>query len=56
MLLFTKLSVISNFQFGFLRGMSKESALLHEKEIIFRNIDKKSIVNLSIFLDFSKTF
>lgn len=42
-------------QFGFRKGFSTESALLHQKEIIIQNIENKHLT-LGIFVDFSKAF
>lgn len=52
---FVKHSVLTNLQFGFQRGESTESALLLQKEIILRNIERKLLI-LGVFIDFSKAF
>lgn len=52
---FNKHNIITSSQFGFQPGLSTESALLYQKELILRNIEAKKLT-LGIFLDFSKAF
>lgn len=61
-ILFTRLSkffeehsVITPSQYGFRPGLSTQSALLYQKELILNNIEAKRIT-LGIYVDFSKAF
>lgn len=48
-------NVLIESQFGFRKFRSTESALLHQKEIILDNLEKK-FTTIGVFLDFSKAF
>lgn len=47
--------LFTDSQFGFRQGLSTESALLKQKELILQNIENK-LLTLGIFVDFSKAF
>lgn len=55
MTFFLKQSVLTEFQFGFRKGKSTETALLLQKEIILQGIEKR-LLTLGVFIDFSKAF
>lgn len=50
-----KHKLINDFKFGFRKGLSTESALLAQKEIILENFENK-LLTLGVYLDFSKAF
>lgn len=50
-----KHDLISEFQFGFRKGRSTETALLVQKDTILDNFENK-LLTLGIYLDFSKAF
>lgn len=48
-------SVITTAQYGFRSGVSTETALLHQKELILGNIEARKLT-LGVFIDFTKAF
>lgn len=51
----TKHNIITHSQFGFTKGLSTESALLAQKEIILDSFERE-LCTLGIFIDYSKAF
>ena len=47
--------IISPIQFGFQPGISTQDAIIHLTEILYSNLNNKSIV-LGVFIDFAKAF
>lgn len=52
---FCSRNIITDFQFGFRKGRSTETALLTLKEMILQNFER-NLFTLAVFLDFSKAF
>lgn len=48
-------SVITTAQYGFRSGVSTETALLHQKELILGNKEARKLL-LGVFIDFTKAF
>ena len=48
-------NIISQFQFGFVKGRSTEDAILNVTEYIYSSLNSK-LHNINVFIDFSKAF